>query len=402
MKPLTCEMCNSTDMLKNDGLFVCQSCGTKYSLEEAKKMMISGTVVVDSTASIDNYYKLATNAYESDNKKESELYCNKIIEIAPEHYKAWLLKGMSAGWQSTLGNLRIDECVNCFTNALNHAPDEEKDTLGKEIASEIKSLSVALIQLCCNNYIENPTVDNSTAIWNNIDKTNQFSLSLLVKCSVSSDYCETELMELIYSSAMSAWSSTILRDYQSDEHPSRYVWDTFKQRTISLMALLEVLIKVSADSAIKKKSYQLLITCNLKMMLSKSWTRGYMGEFITDLQPAPSAILEMRNSIRTYQEKIKEIDPNYEIPQTTGCYVATAVYGSYDCPEVWVLRRFRDNILGKSLLGRGFVRFYYATSPTLVKWFGESEVFKNYTKPKLDFLVAHLEEKGISNLPYDD
>ena len=25
-----------------------------------------------------------------------------------------------------------------------------------------------------------------------------------------------------------------------------------------------------------------------------------------------------------------------------GCYVATAVYGSYDCPEVWVLRRYRD------------------------------------------------------------
>lgn len=25
-----------------------------------------------------------------------------------------------------------------------------------------------------------------------------------------------------------------------------------------------------------------------------------------------------------------------------GCYVATCVYGSYDCPEVWTLRRFRD------------------------------------------------------------
>ena len=29
-------------------------------------------------------------------------------------------------------------------------------------------------------------------------------------------------------------------------------------------------------------------------------------------------------------------------PSNGACYVATAVYGSYDCPEVWTLRRFRD------------------------------------------------------------
>ena len=23
-----------------------------------------------------------------------------------------------------------------------------------------------------------------------------------------------------------------------------------------------------------------------------------------------------------------------------GCYIATAVYGSYDCPQVWTLQRF--------------------------------------------------------------
>ena len=40
MKQLTCEMCGSTDLMKQDGVFVCQSCGTKYSVEEAKKMMV--------------------------------------------------------------------------------------------------------------------------------------------------------------------------------------------------------------------------------------------------------------------------------------------------------------------------------------------------------------------------
>ena len=39
MKKLTCEMCGSTDLLKSDGVFVCQSCGTKYSVEEAKNLL---------------------------------------------------------------------------------------------------------------------------------------------------------------------------------------------------------------------------------------------------------------------------------------------------------------------------------------------------------------------------
>lgn len=59
-------------------------------------------------------------------------------------------------------------------------------------------------------------------------------------------------------------------------------------------------------------------------------------------------------------------------PSSGGCYVATCVYGSYDCPKVWTLRRFRDNVLAKSIDGRAFIRTYYAISPTLVRWFGDT------------------------------
>ncbi len=30
-------MCGSNDIVKKDGLYVCQFCGTKYSVEDAKK-----------------------------------------------------------------------------------------------------------------------------------------------------------------------------------------------------------------------------------------------------------------------------------------------------------------------------------------------------------------------------
>ena len=85
-----------------------------------------------------------------------------------------------------------------------------------------------------------------------------------------------------------------------------------------------------------------------------------------------------------------------------GCYVATAVYGSYDCPEVWTLRRFRDNILAETWYGRAFIRTYYAISPTLVRWFGKTEWFKNLWKPTLDRMVEKLNGNGVEDTPYDD
>lgn len=85
-----------------------------------------------------------------------------------------------------------------------------------------------------------------------------------------------------------------------------------------------------------------------------------------------------------------------------GCYVATCVYGSYDCPQVWTLRRFRDDTLGSTWYGRAFIRTYYAISPTLVKWFGKTKWFKRMWKGTLDRMVKKLENKGVENTPYED
>ncbi len=91
-----------------------------------------------------------------------------------------------------------------------------------------------------------------------------------------------------------------------------------------------------------------------------------------------------------------------ELRQSEGCYVATCVYGSYDCPQVWTLRRYRDNVLGTTWYGRAFIRIYYTISPTLVKWFGHTKWFKKMWKGKLDKMVKNLQEKGVENTPYCD
>jgi hypothetical protein len=85
-----------------------------------------------------------------------------------------------------------------------------------------------------------------------------------------------------------------------------------------------------------------------------------------------------------------------------GCFIATAVYGSYDCPQVWTLRRYRDCTLAESWFGRVFIYVYYAISPTLIKWFGQNMWFKKFWRPILDRKIKNLQKNGIKDLPYDD
>lgn len=101
-------------------------------------------------------------------------------------------------------------------------------------------------------------------------------------------------------------------------------------------------------------------------------------------------------------EQPNDITPQPKPMQKKGCYVATCVYGSYDCPEVWVLRRYRDNTLANSCFGRAFIKIYYALSPTLVKCFGKYNWFVNTCKQALDKLVSKLQINGFENTPYDD
>jgi hypothetical protein len=45
------------------------------------------------------------------------------------------------------------------------------------------------------------------------------------------------------------------------------------------------------------------------------------------------------------------------------CFIATACYGSSDCPQVNVLRRYRDEEMLTNIIGRILVAIYYAVSP---------------------------------------
>ena len=83
-----------------------------------------------------------------------------------------------------------------------------------------------------------------------------------------------------------------------------------------------------------------------------------------------------------------------EVPKKKeGCYIATAVYGSYDAPEVRTLRRFRDETLKKSAAGRMFIRVYYRFSPPIAQRLKNATKVNRLVRRMLDGFVEKLNEK---------
>jgi tetratricopeptide (TPR) repeat protein len=86
----------------------------------------------------------------------------------------------------------------------------------------------------------------------------------------------------------------------------------------------------------------------------------------SDAAPLVDQALRLRPDYSDAADLRSEIDEILAKPETKApgcCYIATACYGSYDHPDVVVLRRFRDERLLPSPLGAAFVRLYYRVSP---------------------------------------
>lgn len=149
MKKIVCELCESTNLIKQDGMFVCQNCGTKYSLEDAKKMMVD---VDDSTDSesrlavpdaednpqITNLLELARVSLSSNNHAEAEKFCNQVIAIDAQNFEAWKLKGDAIAPQNTTDTPRALEVYNCYITAYRVLKPEEKEAHKREIIDAIR------------------------------------------------------------------------------------------------------------------------------------------------------------------------------------------------------------------------------------------------------------------------
>lgn len=348
MKQLTCEMCGGTDLVKQDGMYVCQSCGTKYSVEEAKKMMIegtvdvTGTVKVDSSGELQNLYELARRAKTDNNSENAQKYYDQILVKDPSSWEANFYSTYYQSMNCKIGQIqsaaiRMSNCEDTVLNLIkdNVTDPEERKKAIDEVAARLISIATMLFNAAKNHY---------DGIGYQIQAN--YTQEMLNNCCASRDIC-----------------------YNYGDYVIKIFGDEYGK-----------------DIAVP--CWKTGITLHNRVM-------SYFAQKEAN-----------KTAIMGYADKIKKYDSSYEAPSvntsSSGCYVATAVYGSYDCPEVWTLRRYRDYDLAETWYGRAFIHTYYAISPTLVKWFGHTAWFKKMWKGKLDRMVKTLQDKGYESTPYED
>ena len=311
MKQLTCEMCGSTDMVKQEGVFVCQTCGTKYTVEEAKKMMVEGTVEIQGTVKVDNsnfiekWLQNARRAKQKEDWEETEKYYNMIEQNDPTNIEAIFYSSYGKAKTSLVDSdlykrqaafKVLQNCVSIIDDNFDIEKEEENKKIIEEISSDIFGMAGS-------NYVYNQRKNGYGIItW-------------------------TDKMETV---------------------------TLFNNLGKEFMTSLENIAKKFSDSEKVKRVYYYKLALKHAEFILQNGSLANPKSF--------------KDIIMAYHKLINQIDPTHEIPteapqagkrqSANGCYVATAVYGSYDCPEVWTLRRYRDNTLAKSWYGRIFIKIY--------------------------------------------
>lgn len=320
MRQLTCEMCGSTDLIKQDGVFVCQSCGTKYSVEEAKKMMVEGTVEVTGTVKVDNsaaitsYLKMAQSALEASNHKEAEDYANKIIELDPKHSEAWLIKGEAAGWQSSAANARLTDAVTAWLNAIEYVTDADRSAIRETISNKYTHLMLAMISLRCKNFGTIHNTEHKENVKSEISNCISLMNRLMTEGGVSFNRA------IIYNQIARSLNEAAVagfKDAQNDFGPehinmSKWQWERFTASCDCCTELLAPALEYTRDISFAQTICDNLITIEQSARDSSSWkfdvNSWTFDHYVQDYSFTKSAKDFRTKKIDNWREKKSNLD----------------------------------------------------------------------------------------------
>ena len=527
MKKMVCEICNSQNIKKENGVFVCKECGTEYSLEEAKKLMkeVEGSGELQASSNIDTLIETGNKIIQKFPVDSSQIDLlknikEKILLVDYENIYGKLFESIVEIHSDKPNSKHIDNIVNQKNESINNTlfsallvylknsltsleHVEDSDMLYYQIEligfkyigfieplknhyndfnDEFKNVYDNFIngfKLNCERVLElvynrvNCFIFTTESV-KDFEFTNKFS-KLISNTSIFAnsvkkyfdpqkiDSISKNIYEIInrnkniimsnsgYGKFVIEYAGKLacIDEKAINESINSYAkvvtgcWCAGNQITLKLYgdkAIItgigpernipaKYILKVNCKTSVYSQNYSIKTTYWWDLVYkidNETYTVLHFGYDLKDLETAYDcvqwqAILEWctRINVSLSQENYEQGNPfingigsfryvntmdQYKASAShkSGCYVATCVYGSYDCPQVWRLRRYRDYYLDNKWYGKLFIKFYYFVSPTIVKLFGKKEWFRRPIKKMLDKKLIKLEKEGYEDTAYND
>lgn len=399
MKAIKCELCGNNQLVKQGDYFVCQFCGTKYAPEAAKKLLVAidNSVSVNGINSIEDDIKNVEQLIRIGRMLEAERILEKLVSVAANRQEVWVAYAKFV-YERYMDNHNSENYVKARSHS--SIPTDVPNEFLYDFIQRCESC-LNKLQLCYNA----TSGDSAESIRIIQEKVR----------NIKNDY-EKKTLEKLYnvpnSFSYSGGQFFSFEDiygqrqnYDDSETPLFGCVKSLRAECDEILSLLKNIGAMQGDSNGKTKRKKIIkYLCGESVyeeIKKKSSPPSY------DISCLCGRTIEVDGGkyatlIKITRDNANEIFKKAMNEDVGGCYIATCVYGSYDCPEVWRLRRFRDRVLSKTGRGRLFIRTYYAISPKLVKWFGETVWFKRIWKAVIDRIGLDLKNKGFDDTPYID
>lgn len=172
MKQIVCEVCGSNDLVKEDGCFICQYCGAKYSPEEAKRLIVevngkvdvSGSkVTVDNTSFVERSLENARRAKAKEDWEECEKYYNMVEQYEPTNIEAFFYSSYGKARMALVDSDRFkrEQKIKVLKNSISVIDDNYDNSPDKYEENKvlIQNINADLLSMMNSSFVMN-TVNN--------------------------------------------------------------------------------------------------------------------------------------------------------------------------------------------------------------------------------------------------
>lgn len=192
MKQIVCEVCGSNDLVKEDGCFICQYCGAKYSPEEAKRLIVevngkvdvSGSkVTVDNTSFVERSLENARRAKAKEDWEECEKYYNMVEQYEPTNIEAIFYSSYGKARMALVDSDRFkrEQKIKVLKNSISVIDDNYDNSPDKYEENKvlIQNINADLLSIMNSSFVMN-TVNNG----NYTSKDSSYTFDMFIELSL--------------------------------------------------------------------------------------------------------------------------------------------------------------------------------------------------------------------------